>query len=120
LNRTLSHEDLEEIGKEINVVSNERLNGYELGFGSGLSPNGSGERLLGQILANGLVERAHTWRPDRPMVAGMLGLSWLGWATRKVGKAGQVGPTRWISAQEPFSNKNFFLFQIYLINYKSI
>jgi hypothetical protein len=92
LNRTLSHEDLEEIGKGINVVSNERLNGYELGFGSGLSPNGSDERLLGRILANGLVERVRSRWPDRPVVAGMLGLGWLGWATRKVGKAGQAGP----------------------------
>jgi hypothetical protein len=74
------------------VVSNERLNGYELGFGSGLSPNGSDERLLGRILANGLVERVRSRWPDRPVVAGMLGLGWLGWAARKVGKAGQAGP----------------------------
>jgi hypothetical protein len=35
------------------MVSKERLNRYELGFGSGLSPNRSYEHLLGQILANG-------------------------------------------------------------------
>jgi hypothetical protein len=40
----------------------------------------------------------------------VLGLGWLGWAMRKVGKAGQAGPTSWISAQEPISNKNFFFF----------
>jgi hypothetical protein len=28
-------------------------------------------------------------------------------AARKVGKAGQAGPTGWISAQEPISNKIF-------------
>jgi hypothetical protein len=52
-----------------------------------------------------------------PAAAGVLGL---GWATCKVGKAGQAGPTGWISAQDPISNKKFFLFQIYFINYKSI
>jgi hypothetical protein len=35
LNQTLSHEDSEEIGKGINAVSNERLNRYDNGFGSG-------------------------------------------------------------------------------------
>jgi hypothetical protein len=35
LNRTLSREDSEEIGKGINTVSNERLNGYDNGFGLG-------------------------------------------------------------------------------------
>jgi hypothetical protein len=73
------------------MVSNEWLNGYELGFGSGLSPNGSDEHLLGRILANGLVERVRTRWPDRPAAVGMLGFSWLGWATHKVGKAGQAG-----------------------------
>jgi hypothetical protein len=42
------------------------------------------------------------------------------WAARKVGKASQAGLTGWISAQELISNKNFFLFQICFINYKSI
>jgi hypothetical protein len=43
---------------------NEWLNRYELGFGLGLSPNGSGVRLLGWILANGLVELVRTqWAP---------------------------------------------------------
>jgi hypothetical protein len=110
LNQTLSHEDSEEIGKGINAVSNERLNGYELGFGLGLSPNGSDERLLGRILANGLVERVRTWWPDRPAAAGVLGLDWLCWAAHKVGKAGQARLTGWISAQEPISNKKFFFF----------
>jgi hypothetical protein len=107
LNRTLSREDSEEIRKGINTVSNKQLNGYELGFGSGLSSNGSDERLLGRILANGLVERVHTRWLDRPAAAGLLGL---GWAACKVGKAGQAGPTCWISAQEPISNKKLFLF----------
>jgi hypothetical protein len=31
LHRTLSHEDSEEIEKGINVVSNDRLNGFGLG-----------------------------------------------------------------------------------------
>jgi hypothetical protein len=110
LNRTLSHEDSKEIGKGINAVSNEWHNGYELGFGSGLSPNGSDERLLGQILANGLVERVRTRWPDRPTAARVLGLGWLSWAVHKVGKAGQAGPTGCISAQEPISNKKFFFF----------
>jgi hypothetical protein len=35
LHRTLSHEDLEEIGKGINAVSNDRLNEYDNGFMSG-------------------------------------------------------------------------------------
>jgi hypothetical protein len=47
---------------------------------SGLSPNGSNVRLLGRILANGLVERVHTRWPDQPAAAGMLGLGWLSWA----------------------------------------
>jgi hypothetical protein len=72
------------------VISNERLNGYEPRFGSGLSPNVPDERLLGWILANGLVERVCTQWPDRPLAAGVLGL---GWATCKVSKAGQAGPT---------------------------
>jgi hypothetical protein len=67
-------------------------------------------RLLGQILANGLVERVHTRRPDRPAAAGTLGLGRLGWAARRVGKAGQAGPTGWISAQESISNKKLFFF----------
>jgi hypothetical protein len=118
LNRTLSREDSEEIRKGINAVSNEKLNGYELGFGSGLSPNGSVERLLGRILANGLVERVCTRWPDWPVKAGMLGL---GWATRLVRKAGQAGPTGQISAQEPISSKKFFFFfKSVFINYKSI
>jgi hypothetical protein len=33
LYRTLSREDLDEIGKGINTVSNKRLNGYHNGFG---------------------------------------------------------------------------------------
>jgi hypothetical protein len=35
LHQTLSHEDPETIGKGINAVSNDRLNGYDNGFGSG-------------------------------------------------------------------------------------
>jgi hypothetical protein len=38
LHRTLSREDSEEIGKGINTVSNDQLNGYDNGFGSGLDP----------------------------------------------------------------------------------
>jgi hypothetical protein len=53
------------------------------------------------------VEQVRTRRPDRPAAAGALGF---GWATRKVGKAGQAGPTDWISAQEPISNKELFFF----------
>jgi hypothetical protein len=118
LNRTLSREDSEEIRKGINTVLNERLNGYELGFGPGLSPNGSDERLLGQILVNGLVERLRTRWPDWPAAGPATGprgrllvrLGLAGWAARKVGKAGQAGPTGWISAQEPISNRKFFFF----------
>jgi hypothetical protein len=44
------------------------------------------------------------------VTAGVLGLDCLSWAARKVGKAGQAGPTGWISAQEPISNKKFFFF----------
>jgi hypothetical protein len=65
---------------------------------------------MGRILANGLVERFCTRLPDRPVVAGVLGLSWLRWAACKVGKVGQAMPTSWISAQEPISNKKFFFF----------
>jgi hypothetical protein len=112
LNRTLSHEDSKAIKKGINAVSYEQLNEYELGFRSGLSPNGSDERLLGRILANELVVRVRTRWPDRPAAAGLLGL---GWATRKVGKVGQAGPTSWISAQEPISNKEIFFFLKYVL-----
>jgi hypothetical protein len=60
---------------------------------SGLNPNGSDVRLLGRILANRLVEQVCTWRPDRSVAAGALGLSWAGnWATWGEGEAGQVGP----------------------------
>jgi hypothetical protein len=51
-----------------------------------------------------------------PAAAGVLGL---GWAACKVGKAGQAGPTGWISAQDLISNKKKKI-QIYFINYKSI
>jgi hypothetical protein len=40
----------------------------------------------------------------------VLGFGWLGWATRKVGKVGQAGPTGWISAQELIANKKLFFF----------
>jgi hypothetical protein len=53
---------------------NERLNGYELGLGSGLNPNRWDARFLGWIPANGLVERVHSWQPDRSTVTGALGL----------------------------------------------
>jgi hypothetical protein len=70
---------------------------------------------LGQILANGLVERVRTRWPDQPTAAGVLGLGWIGWATRKVGKAGQAGLTCWILVQEPISNKKFFFFFKYVL-----
>jgi hypothetical protein len=57
-----------------------------------------------------MVERVRTRWPDRPTTVGLLGLGWLGWATRKVGKAGQARTTGWISAQEPISNKKLFFF----------
>jgi hypothetical protein len=41
------------------------------------------------------------------VAAGLLGL---GWVPRKVGKAGQAGPSSWILAQEPISNKKLFSF----------
>jgi hypothetical protein len=44
------------------------------------------------------------------MAASLLGLGWLGWATRKVGKAGLARPICWISAQEPISNTKFLFF----------
>jgi hypothetical protein len=53
------------------------LTGMNLDSGR-FSPNGSDVRLLGRILANGLVERVHTQRPDRPTVASVLGLGWAG------------------------------------------
>jgi hypothetical protein len=56
------------------------------------------------------VERVHTRRPDRPTVAAALGLGWLGWAARKVGKAGQARLIGWISAQGLISNKKLFFF----------
>jgi hypothetical protein len=40
----------------------------------------------------------------------VLGLDWLSLAARKVGKAGQAGPTGWIMAQQPMPNKKFFFF----------
>jgi hypothetical protein len=64
------------------MVLNKRLIGYELRFELGLSPNGSDVRLLGRILANGLVERVRTRCPNRPTAAGVPGLGWLAWATR--------------------------------------
>jgi hypothetical protein len=72
---------------------NEWLNGYELRFRSGLSPNGSDMRLLGQILANRLVERVHTRRLDRPVAAGALGLGWAGSKAELAGLA-RLGRTK--------------------------
>jgi hypothetical protein len=60
----------------INTVLNERLNRYELGFGSGLSPNGSDVSLLGRNLDNELVELVRTRWLDQPTAAGVLGLVW--------------------------------------------
>jgi hypothetical protein len=60
-------------------------------------------RLLGWILANGLVERVRTRRLDRPAAAGTLGLSWAGnWATRPAAGlpgalAGWDEPVGWLS-----------------------
>jgi hypothetical protein len=84
LNRTLSDEDSEEIGKGINAASNEWLNGYELGFGLGLSPNGSDTALSGQVRLRYAV-RAH----------------------EPLGRAED-------SAQKPNSNKKIFCFSKHL------
>jgi hypothetical protein len=110
------------------LILNEWLNGYELGFGSGLSPNRSNVRLLRQILANGLVERVHTQWPDRPTAAGALGLDWGGSKAesaaprenREMGakKEKLVGPgsaSSWVSAhcqigiRKSFSFSNLFI-----------
>jgi hypothetical protein len=85
LNRTLFHYDSEEIGKGINAISNERLNGYELGFGSSLSPNGS--------------DPVNCW--DSVLA------SWAAQAARAQG--GRLGRAK-DSAQKPNSNKKTFFF----------
>jgi hypothetical protein len=48
------------------VVSNEWLNGYELGFGSGLSPNGSDTALSGRTRVNGSDSDSASLRDARP------------------------------------------------------
>jgi hypothetical protein len=59
--------------------------------------------LLGRILANGLVERVRTRRPDRPAAVGTLGLSWaVNWATQPAagppgGLADWDEPVGWLS-----------------------
>jgi hypothetical protein len=105
----------------INSILNERLNGYELRFGSGLSPNRSEVHLLGGILANGLVEWVCTRRPDWPVAAGALGLGWLATGPRgrllvRLG-AWPAGPSRWagwVSAHCRIGIRNSFsFFQIF-------
>jgi hypothetical protein len=110
--------------KEINSVLNERLNGYELGFTSGLSPNGSDVCLLGWILANGLVERIRTWRPDWPAVAGVLGLGWVarkqrnGREKEKLVRPGSA--SSWVSAHCQIGIRKSFSFSNLLIICKLI
>jgi hypothetical protein len=49
LHRTLSHKDSEQIRKGINAVMNDRLNGFDYGFGLGQSPIGSDLALSGWV-----------------------------------------------------------------------
>jgi hypothetical protein len=57
------------------------------------------------------------WLRYAPMTHEPLGRGLTGWVARARG--GRLGRTE-DSAQKLNSNKNFFLFQIYFINYKSI
>jgi hypothetical protein len=86
---------------------NEWLNGYELKFGSGLSPNGSDVRLLGRILTNGLVERVRTRQPDWLTAVGVLGL---GWASSKAESArlarlGRAKIDKWEGKRKSWSGR---------------
>jgi hypothetical protein len=103
LNRTLSHEDSEEIGKGIDAVSNEWLNGYEPRFGSGLSPYGSDPVLSGRTRLNG--SDSASLRRCAPTNCWDAALA--SWATRAWGdRLGRAED----SAQKPNSNKNTFFF----------
>jgi hypothetical protein len=86
---------------------NEWLNGYELGFGSGLSPNGSDVCLLGRIVANGLVEQVRTRWPDRPTEAGALGLGWAGSKAESAGLAqlGHAKIEKWEGKRKSWSGR---------------
>jgi hypothetical protein len=91
LHRTLSQEDSEEIGKGINAVLNERLNGYDNGFESI-------NLLSGQIRIYYAVRVRESVGPQR----------WL------------AGPRRGFGPNADFKYEILFLFQIYFINYKAI
>jgi hypothetical protein len=52
------------------VVSNERLNGYELGFGSGLSPNGSDVRYQVGLGLTGQIWLCYAVRAREPLGCG--------------------------------------------------
>jgi hypothetical protein len=81
------------------VVSNERLNGYELGFGSVLSP-------IGSDLA--LSDRTRLNRSDSASLHRCAPVNhWAAQATRAWG--GRLGRAE-DSAQKPNSNKKFFFF----------
>jgi hypothetical protein len=65
LHQTLSREDSEEIEKGINVVSNDRLNGFDNGFGSGQSPIGSDPALSGQVWIRYVMRACESTGPRR-------------------------------------------------------
>jgi hypothetical protein len=103
LNQTLSHEDSEEIGKGINVVSNERLNEYELGFGSGLSPNGSDVRYRVGLSLMGRIQLRYAVHAHEPLgcIAGRLGRA-------HAGRLSQIQPNKLGKIVTPFSFSNLF------------
>jgi hypothetical protein len=73
------------------------------GWWSGFAPGG-------QIGPRQLARWASVGPTTGPRGRLLVRLGLAGWATRKVGKAGQAGPTGWISAQESISNRKFFFF----------
>jgi hypothetical protein len=76
------------------VISNERLNGYELGFGSGLSPNGLAPVISGRTRLHGL--DSALLRGARPQTTGPRC-----WPTE---------PIRGFGPKAKFKEENIFLF----------
>jgi hypothetical protein len=77
---------------------NERLNGYELRFGLGLSPNGSDPRLTGRIQPERRV-RPIGWLGRATSLLGCLGHAWRGRGGGEAGQPGRrlgFGPLGWI------------------------
>jgi hypothetical protein len=92
------------------VVSNDRLNRYDNGFGSGYSLNESDLSLLGRVWICYAVHAHESVGPQRRLAGPH--------RPHVRGETGWAAP--WIRAKCRIQLRNSFLFQIYFVNYKSI